>query len=73
MNIASRLKELRAAAKLSQQELAAKAGLSISVVTKLEAGKNRDPKAATLIAIAAVLGVSLDELVKETPKGGKKK
>ncbi len=80
MDIASRLKELRAAAKMSQQYLAAKSGLSISVITKMEAGKNRDPRAATLVAIAAALGVTLDELVKAPherggepkPRGGKK-
>ena len=60
--MAMRLKRLREAAGLTQQELANRAGLSISAVTQTEGGQKKDPKLSTLVALAKVLGVSLDEL-----------
>jgi transcriptional regulator with XRE-family HTH domain len=60
--MAMRLKRLREAAGLTQQELANRAGLSISAVTQTEGGQKKDPKLSTLVALARVLGVSLDEV-----------
>jgi transcriptional regulator with XRE-family HTH domain len=60
--MATRLKRLREAAGLTQQELAARAGLSISAVTQTEGGQKKDPRLSTVIALAKVLGVTLDEL-----------
>jgi transcriptional regulator with XRE-family HTH domain len=55
--ISVRLKSLREAAGLSQQEVAMRADLSLSLVAKLEQGKKGDPRASTLLALAEALGV----------------
>jgi transcriptional regulator with XRE-family HTH domain len=60
----------QAAAGLTQQELASKAGLSISGLVQIELGTVPDPRVSTLRALAKALGVSLDELAgeeEETP------
>jgi transcriptional regulator with XRE-family HTH domain len=62
MPIGARLKALRTARGLSQQDVAMAGGLSLSIVSQLEQGKTDDPKLSTLKAIAAGLGVTLDEL-----------
>lgn len=62
MPIKDRVKELRAAAGLTQQGLAMKSGLSISAVVQIESGKIPDPRMSTLRALAKALGVGLDEL-----------
>jgi transcriptional regulator with XRE-family HTH domain len=55
--ISVRLKSLRESAGLSQQEVAMRADLSLSLVAKLEQGKKGDPRASTLLALAKALGV----------------
>jgi transcriptional regulator with XRE-family HTH domain len=55
--IAARLKFLREGAGLSQQDVAMKADLSLSLVAKMEQGKKADPRASTLLALAGALGV----------------
>jgi transcriptional regulator with XRE-family HTH domain len=55
--ISARLRSLRESAGLSQQEVAMRADLSMSLVAKLEQGKKGDPRASTLLALAAALGV----------------
>ena len=55
--ISVRLKDLRESAGLSQQEVAMRADLSLSLVAKLEQGKKGDPRASTLLALAEALGV----------------
>lgn len=62
MPIKDRLKELRAAAGLTQQALAVKAGLSISAVIHIEAGRIPDPRVSTLKALAKALGCRMDDL-----------
>jgi transcriptional regulator with XRE-family HTH domain len=77
MPINDRLKELRAAAGLTQQQLAVAAGLSVSAVTQIEAGKIPDPRVGTLRKLARALGVTLDDLapdeepLAEEPKKGR--
>jgi transcriptional regulator with XRE-family HTH domain len=65
--ISTRIKQLREGAGLSQQEVATRAQLSLSLVAKLEQGKKADPRASTLVSLAAALGVRpgdlLDDLV----------
>ena len=63
MPIKDRLKELRALAGLTQQELATKAGLSISGVVQVELGKIPDPRVSTLAALARALGCTVDDLL----------
>jgi transcriptional regulator with XRE-family HTH domain len=67
MAIKERLRELRIAAGLTQQELAVRAGLSVSAVAHLEVGRIPDPRVSTLQALARALGVSLDSLAGEEP------
>lgn len=55
-NFGARLKELREASNLSQQQLADAAGMNVFGVAKLEQGK-REPSWATVQALAAALGV----------------
>lgn len=65
--LSRRIKALRDAAGLSQQEVAVRGGLSLSLVAKLEQGKKADPRASTLLALGEALGVRpgalLDDLL----------
>ncbi len=63
--ISRRLKGLRDKAGLSQQDLATKADLSVSLVAKLEQGKKADPRASTLLALADALGVKPGALLED--------
>ena len=47
-NIAYRLRTLREAAGLSQQQVAERADLSLSLIAKMEQGRKADPRASTL-------------------------
>jgi transcriptional regulator with XRE-family HTH domain len=64
--LSQRIKQLREAAGLSQQEVAMRGDLSLSLVAKLEQGKKADPRASTLLALARALevrpGSLLDDL-----------
>jgi transcriptional regulator with XRE-family HTH domain len=65
--LSKRIKTMREASKLSQQEVATRGDLSLSLVAKLEQGKKADPRASTLLALARALGVKpgqmLDDLL----------
>src|SRR5262245_58508846 len=63
--LAGRIKALREAAGLSQQEVATRGDLSLSLVAKLEQGKKADPRASTLLALAGALGVRPGQLLDE--------
>jgi transcriptional regulator with XRE-family HTH domain len=69
-----RLKSMREAAGLSQQEVAMKADLSLSLVAKMEQGKKADPRASTVLALAGALNVKpgrlLDDLLPTAPPAG---
>jgi transcriptional regulator with XRE-family HTH domain len=66
--IARKVKALRQSLGLSQQELATRAGLSISIVARVEqAGKKVDLRISTMASLARVLGVTLDELASDEP------
>jgi len=52
-----RLQQLRQQAKLSQSELAQRAGLSVKNIHKWE-GTSREPRAGALFRLAAALGVT---------------
>jgi transcriptional regulator with XRE-family HTH domain len=67
MPLKERLRELRQAAGLTQMELAAAAGLTLSGVTQIEAGKIKNPRLDTLQALAKVLGCTLDDLGQADP------
>jgi transcriptional regulator with XRE-family HTH domain len=72
-SLAARVKKLREAAKLSQQDLAVKAGLSTSMISQIEQGKKEDPRRSTLEGLATALGMGIDELLgNPRSKKGKK-
>lgn len=66
-----RLKELREAAGLSQQDLADQAGLNRFGIAKLEQGV-REPSWSTVVALAKALGVSLDDFLDPPAKKRRK-
>jgi transcriptional regulator with XRE-family HTH domain len=72
--ISRRIRDLREAAGLSQQDVAVKADLSMSLVAKLEQGKKADPRASTLLALAKALAVPpgklLEDLFPPAPAAG---
>lgn len=61
-NFATRLRALRAKAKLSQSQLARKAGFSVRTLQKLEQGQSARPTLATAQALASALGVTVERL-----------
>ncbi len=61
-DIGSNLRRLRTARKLSQEELASRAGLSRAGYKKIETGRSR-PRVTTLQALAGALDVGLVDLV----------
>ena len=61
--LSKKLKELRRKKGWSQQKLAEKAELSFNAITKIEQGLAKHPTLKTLIKIADVFSISIDELV----------
>lgn len=61
--LGKRLQEARVKAGLTQQDMCHRAGLSYSTLAKIERGAIKAPSIFTIISIAEVLGLSLDELV----------
>ena len=69
----ARLRRLREAAGLTQEELASKAGLTARGISDLERGKRRRPYPNTVRSLAEALGLSGDEraaLVAAVPRQG---
>jgi len=62
--LAQNIKKLRKQLKLSQEELAKKAGITYSTLIKIEAGVNKNPTLDTLKNLSGALGVTIDELIK---------
>ncbi|HEY8530883.1 MAG TPA: helix-turn-helix transcriptional regulator [Limnochorda sp.] len=60
--LGQRLQALRVQRGLTQVQLAQRAGVSQTVIARLEAGK-RSGRLETWVRLAAALGVTLDELV----------
>lgn len=57
------LRELRAAAGLTQRQLAARVGTSSAAISNIEAGNNA-PTLGTLVRLADALGCNVSDLVK---------
>ena len=66
--LGDRLRELRQAAGLSQEELARRADVLLGTVQKIEQGIVADPRWSSVTALARALGVTLDALA-EPPVG----
>ena len=67
-DIGLRLRKLRRDNGLSQEELAEEAGVSVSIVQKLEQGRRTSARTSTFIALANALDVDLSELVGKRPR-----
>ena len=65
-----RIRVLRRAQRITQEELAEKLNVSRQAVSKWECGESL-PDTDNLITIARLYGVSLDELVDNVPDGGR--
>ena len=68
--LASRIKQLRIAKKISQEKLAAQAGLSRNGMGLIEQGK-RWPRLATLLRISEALGTTVEDVLKGIQSGRK--
>ena len=61
--LSKNIKKLRKQLKLTQEELARKAGITYSILIKIESGVNDNPTIKTLKKLADALEVSIDELM----------
>ena len=61
--IAQNIKKLRKQFKLSQEELAKKAGITYSTLIKIESGANKNPTITTVKKIALALNIGIDNLL----------
>lgn len=61
--LAENIKKLRKQHKLSQEELAKKAGITYSTLIKIESGANSNPTVNTLKKICKVLNKKIDEIL----------
>jgi len=60
--LAANLRKHRGAAKLTQEQLSAKAGLHPTEISRLERAV-RDPRLSTIVSVARGLGVTAEQLV----------
>jgi len=63
-NLAKNIKKLRKKLKLSQEELAKKAGITYSTLIKIESGANKNPTLDTIVKISTALETKIDDLIK---------
>ena len=61
--ILARLKAVKKAANLTNDELAAKANVPVGTVNKILSGDTKEPKLPAFMSIASALGTSVDYLV----------
>ncbi|MFC1548702.1 helix-turn-helix domain-containing protein [Candidatus Omnitrophota bacterium] len=62
--LAKNIKKLRKTHKLSQEQLAQRAGVTYSTLIKIESGANQNPTLETISKISEAFKISLDKLVK---------
>lgn len=62
--IGKKIKKLRQDQSMTQRELAAEVGISISYLSKIEGGNYPRPRAKTLSRIAYALNVNTNELLR---------
>ena len=63
MRIANRVKQYRKAARMTQSQLAERAGVSRQTISDIETGKH-DPTISVALLLARALGVKVDNLFK---------
>ena len=61
--LAQNIKQLRKKRKLSQEDLAKKAGITYSTLIKIESGANKNPTLDTLKKISLAFNKTIDELI----------
>jgi len=61
--IGRKIKELRKKKEWSQQKLAEKSDLSFNTITRIEQGIGDSPTLKTLVKLADVFQISIDELI----------
>ena len=64
--LSKNIKKLRKKLKLSQEDLAKKAGITYSTLIKIESGLNKNPTLETITKLAEVFNVKLDDLAKKS-------
>ena len=57
-----KIKEVREAKKMSQEELAERSGVSRGTISALENGSTRTTTTKTLLKLASALGVTVDRI-----------
>jgi len=62
--IAENIRALRVKRGISQDRLSKLADLSLNTIVKIEAGKNSNPTVVTLLKIAKLFNVRIDDLIK---------
>jgi transcriptional regulator with XRE-family HTH domain len=65
VDIGERIRSLRMARGLSQEEVARRTGIGLKSYGDLERGRTRDPHYSTLRGVARALGVRVEELLEE--------
>lgn len=63
MRIVNRVKQYRKAARMTQSQLAERAGVSRQTISDIETGKH-DPTISVALLLARALGVKVDNLFK---------
>ena len=63
MRIVNRVKQYRTAARMTQSQLAERAGVSRQTISDIETGKH-DPTITVALLLARALGVKVDNLFK---------
>jgi transcriptional regulator with XRE-family HTH domain len=71
VDIGERIRSLRTARGLSQEEVARRTGIGLKSYGDLERGRTRDPHYSTLRGVARALGVRVEELLEESVLAGK--
>jgi len=62
--ISQKIKSLRGKAKLTQEDLARKADVKYTTLTKIESGVIKNPSVQVMAKIARALEATVDELIK---------
>lgn len=63
MTFGTRLKELRLARRMNQRDLADKADIDVTYLSKIENGRMEPPAEDTIQRLASILGADADELL----------
>ena len=68
MDYIERIKKIKSEKKITNDKLAELSGIPLGTLSKIMAGISDSPKLSSIVAIADVLGCSLDYIVNGTPE-----